>query len=434
MLGVLLVALAVPAFPAGAISPGTGPFQRTWQRTDSPVASSAVVRTWMWGPSGFSANMWEPYAETPGQLRLVQYYDKSRMEITNPNGDQNSIWYVTNGLLVTELITGRMQLGDSEFDETRQPARVNVAGDPDDPNGPTYRTFGGKLNEPPLNDGATITQRIARDGTVSNDGSLSQYGVTAAQRLTVPGIDHQIASPFWAFMNATGTVWENGQLVTAPLFENPYYATGYPLTEAYWATVQVGGQPRDVLMQCFERRCLTYTPQNPVEWQVEMGNVGQHYYRWRYNASIPTEPPPIASTEYLKIGPAPLAAWPYEDAGEESFVRIENQSPHTMTITFEGEQNRTMSIGPCVGCIVYPPGTELQQCADDLPGNDILLRPGNYRVTIDYPGQDVISGQGHWTLVPEAGYASCFYVVEQPASSPAPDGDGQVQSQSAPLN
>ena len=63
----------------------------------------------------------------------------------------------------------------------------------------------------------------------------------AAYRLTVPGIDHQVAAPFWAFMNSTGLVWENGQYVTAQLFLNPYYATGYPITEAYWASVKVGG-------------------------------------------------------------------------------------------------------------------------------------------------------------------------------------------------
>jgi hypothetical protein len=48
--------------------------------------------------------------------------------------------------------------------------------------------------------------------------------------------------------------------------------------------VKVGGQPRDVLVQCFERRCLTYTPDNDPTWQVEAGNVGQHYYIWRYGA------------------------------------------------------------------------------------------------------------------------------------------------------
>ena len=37
-----------------------------------------------------------------------------------------------------------------------------------------------------------------------------------------------------------------------------------------------------MLIQCFERRCLTYTPGNPDGWQVEAGNVGQHYFHWRY--------------------------------------------------------------------------------------------------------------------------------------------------------
>jgi hypothetical protein len=83
-------------------------------------------------------------------------------------------------------------------------------------------------------------------------------------------------------MNSTATVFEDDAFVTDRLFLNEFYATGYPVTEAYWASVEVGGTPTDVLIQCFERRCLTYTPDNPAGWQVEAGNVGQHYYRWRY--------------------------------------------------------------------------------------------------------------------------------------------------------
>ena len=65
--------------------------------------------------------------------------------------------------------------------------------------------------------------------------------MTAAHRVTVPGIDHQIASPFWEFMHSSGVVWEDGGTSYRPLFVNPFYATGLPLTEAYWATVQVAG-------------------------------------------------------------------------------------------------------------------------------------------------------------------------------------------------
>src|SRR5205085_2221786 len=35
-------------------------------------------------------------------------------------------------------------------------------------------------------------------------------------------------------------------------------------------------------VQLFERRVLTYNPANPPATQVEMGNVGRHYYNWRY--------------------------------------------------------------------------------------------------------------------------------------------------------
>src|SRR5690606_4359159 len=30
-----------------------------------------------------------------------------------------------------------------------------------------------------------------------------------------------------------------------------------------------------------------YTPSNDPAWQVEAGNVGQHYYRWRYESPQP---------------------------------------------------------------------------------------------------------------------------------------------------
>jgi hypothetical protein len=51
--------------------------------------------------------------------------------------------------------------------------------------------------------------------------------------------------------------------------------------------VQVGGSERDVLIQVFQRRVLTYSPDNPEGWQVEMGNVGRHYYFWRYGEHLP---------------------------------------------------------------------------------------------------------------------------------------------------
>jgi len=169
---------------------------------------------------------------------------------------------------------------------------INVAGDTDDPTGPTYWTFANVLNVAPLADGAPITQRITRIGLLPDDPGLAAHNVTAAHRVQVEGIDHQIASPFWEFMNVSALVYQDAAFRNAPLFENSYYATGFPITEAYWANIKLKGVYTNVLIQCFERRCLTYTPDNPAGWQVEASNIGQHYYAWRYADSQPVVAPP----------------------------------------------------------------------------------------------------------------------------------------------
>jgi len=255
-------------------------FRRVWERTDLPVLNGVVSRSWMWSDGkAFTAGLQESYVEAPGGLRLVQYYDKSRMEITDPDADQNSVWYVTNGLLVVELVTGRMQVGHNSF-EDRQPADVNAAGDFDDPDGPMYSSFTALLDAPALPLGAVITQTLNRAGQVGDDPSL------AGQNVTVGYIDevtnHSIAAPFWEFMNSSGPVWENGAYVTAPLFLDPFFPGGRPICEPYWALVRVAGTQQLVLIQCFERRVLTYTPGNDPAWRVEAGNVGRHYHAWRY--------------------------------------------------------------------------------------------------------------------------------------------------------
>jgi hypothetical protein len=266
------------------------PLQLTWMRVDQPVASGHVSRTWLWGPQTSAVETTEDYAEAPGNARQVVYYDKARMEVTDPQEDPNSIWHVTNGLLVMELMTGQLQTGDAQF-EARQPADINAAGDSGAGNGPSYATLGQLRAAPAAANGAVLEQRLDASGAITDDPAMADYDARAAQRVTVAGIDHQVASPFWDFMNAHDIVYVDGAYVEDGLFANPFYATGYPVTEAYWTSVQVGGVPHNVLLQCFERRCLTYTPGNAPGWQVEAGNVGLHYYEWRYG-----EPRPAPST------------------------------------------------------------------------------------------------------------------------------------------
>ena len=310
----VIAALALLAVAARsttrAEAPGNADFQRAWERTDQPVAAGRVSRTWMWGPQANGAVVTERYASSPGGTRAVQYFDKSRMEITHPGGAAavDPVWYVTNGLLVTEMVSGQTQIGDNEF-VPGQPAAVNVAGDGDDPNGPTYATIAGLTGAAPLADGAPVVQRLTRTGQLAADPALISAGVTAAYYAQIPGIEHQIASPFWAFMNANGTVYQDDTYSDAPLFENPFYATGYPITEAYWATVKVGGADTLVLLQCFQRRCLTYTPSNATAWQVEAGNVGVHYHAWRYSSAAGDgSPTPTATATATATATTPTSS------------------------------------------------------------------------------------------------------------------------------
>jgi hypothetical protein len=255
-------------------------FQRVWERTDLPVLNGIVSRSWLWSDGKpFTSGINEEYEEGPNGQRLVQYYDKARMEITDPSADPNSIWYVTNGLLVVELISGRMQVGHNVFVE-RQPAAVNAAGDDNDADGPTYETFAGVLDEPPLSLGSIVSRRINRAGEVTVDPDLEDQAVTIGHIDDVT--NHSIATPFWDFMNSSGPVYQDGGYIDDLLFEDAYFGTGRPICEPFWALVRVGGVQQLVLIQCFERRVLTYTPGNDPNWRVEAGNVGRHYHAWRY--------------------------------------------------------------------------------------------------------------------------------------------------------
>ncbi|HYI14403.1 MAG TPA: lamin tail domain-containing protein [Thermomicrobiales bacterium] len=320
--------------PVAAAPVATNYFFGTWAWTDKPVADAVVNRTWMWGPEAYSDAFMEPYTDSPGDLRLVQYYDKSRMEITHP-GDEAGIWYITNGLLVTELVSGQLQLGDNEFVDL-EPANVNVVGDVDQDSPITYALLESLLDAAPaaVGDPASSRASVTNDGTLTTfiDNQTGSRGVTAAH--FVQDTNHTIASPFWDFMNASGVTYGysilfgQGDFTEGKLFDNSYYATGFPITEAYWTYAKVDGNVRDVLFQCFQRRCLTYTPSNDPGWQVEAGNVGQHYYRWRYGEATP----PTFATPNVEI----TELWPGETFGKpgpvEEYITLRNNEPESVEL------------------------------------------------------------------------------------------------------
>jgi hypothetical protein len=291
----LLLTLAFSAAPAAAAEPSFADpaFQQVWQRYDKPVDDGVANRSWTWGPNTYF-NGTEPYAQSPGGQRLVQYFDKNRMEINNPQGDRDDLFFVSNGLLARELISGRIALGDAQDQaEQREPALEAVAGDPAIVNAvaPTYaslREVASLANDNPAPNkiGQAVTATITKAGEVDSDADLGRYEVTYVQY--DQNLKHNIPNVFWDFLNRQGPVWTGSAYQTQAIYQPWVYVTGLPLMESYWTRAMVQGVEQDVLVQCYERRCLTYTPSNDAPWRVEMGNVGQHYYRWRYGLSQPS--------------------------------------------------------------------------------------------------------------------------------------------------
>jgi polysaccharide biosynthesis protein PslG len=276
-LALALLLVATPALAAQTI--GNDAFQRVWQRQDLPVAQQVSGRSWSWGPAPISNLMRESLVEAPEGLRAVQYFDKSRMEINDPTADPNATWYVTNGLLPIEMMTGRLQVGFDQF-EARPQARQSVVGDPGQ--FPTYADLLPFYQSPgavnPSDLGKPATGMINPDGSISG---FNGYATDPATTLVRGENNHGVAKAFQDFMSQSGLVYENGRFVRSQVYD-PLFVFGLPVTGAYWVNVNVGGVERPVLFQVFERRVLTYNPANEPAFRVEMGNVGQHYYQWRY--------------------------------------------------------------------------------------------------------------------------------------------------------
>ena len=208
--------------------------------------------------------------------------NRGRMDIDGPLTDPTTPPAVGGGLLVVELVTGRVQVGDrvsiaaplAEIAVTDAPA---LGGDM-----PTYAvlsrvgSFAGHRRAPDRT-GQPVVERLQADGAIRQLAAPPEVRRIATYE---PTIGHNLPDVFWEFLNATGPIYDHGQLVTGPLM-NWLALLGYPLTEPYWVQVREQGQDRAVLIQAFQRRVLTYTPGNPPGLQIELSNTGRAYLQWR---------------------------------------------------------------------------------------------------------------------------------------------------------
>jgi hypothetical protein len=272
-------------------------FQDVWNRTDAVVASGRSTTSWLWGPQPLTTDLRERYDDSPGSMRLVQYFDKARMEINDPNADPNDLWYVTNGLLPVELITGMQQIAGNTF-EPRQPAQIPAVGDPDN-TFPTYADLATVFTREGAGDklGNPVTGFFNPGGTISG---YDVYRNDPATHIAVVEQGHGIPTAFLQYMNM-----QSDELGRRFVF-------GHPVSGAYWVQAKVNNSQQLVLFQVFERRILTYTPNNPEAFRVESGNVGRHYLQWRYPVPalqvFPAEGPAGTTFTVRVYGPPLLPA------------------------------------------------------------------------------------------------------------------------------
>ncbi len=287
----VVFALTFAAPTTAATAYASPKFDAQWQQGEALLPN-------FWGPLANARDgQLEPYAEgtagpicPPGQAcptvlmqgkRLVQYFDKARMEQTTPGGS------VSNGLLTVELLSGKLQTGDTTF-EQHPPAAVPVAGDPDN----TFPTYADLQSV-----AAKVAQSNAPVALLKPGAPPAQYAAGATDPLAAvndyDGVTgHRVPKAFADFRAKAGVP-----------------AVGLAVTEPFWAEVRVAGTARTLMAQGFERRVLTYTPTNPDPFKVEFGNIGQQYYTWRY-LTTPTSGPTPTPAPTPTGPPAPLPPAP----------------------------------------------------------------------------------------------------------------------------
>jgi uncharacterized membrane protein len=295
-IGVAAAIVVQSTFAAQTI--GNNAFERVWERQDKAVAEQLSGRSWTWGPAPISGVLRETFQEGAEGKRTVQYFDKSRMEVNDPTADPANQWYVTNGLLPVEMMTGRQQNGFNSF-QIKGPAKISVVGDPG--NFPTY---------------ADLQPATGFYNTNRSVTSFNEFNDDPNTVLVDGGNGHGVAQAFMDFMNEQGLVYEGGRYVQSGVYD-PLFVFGKPVTGAFWVKAKVDGEEVPVLFQVFERRVLTYNPVNEEAFRVEMGNVGQHYFQWRYGTSAtptttgtsePTSAPTSAPTTEPTATTAPYPA------------------------------------------------------------------------------------------------------------------------------
>jgi hypothetical protein len=137
------------------------------------------------------------------------------MEINNVNGDRNSPWFVTNGLLVSEMVTGHVQTGDTTI-ESRTPNEEVLAGDPRVVNqdAPVMPPWPWCCLPEADETGQAVRTQLLRNGTfqdITPPASVSYAQYVPVNTLNIPTF-------FALFLNQKSLVYSAGRYSNCQLF------------------------------------------------------------------------------------------------------------------------------------------------------------------------------------------------------------------------
>lgn len=257
---IVVAAMAVTLFASVSVGAAQNfadaRFASVWNEGESTLPN-------FWGPVRLASDgLYEPYN---GGKRLVQYFDKGRMEISNGSA---GLPYVSFGLLASQMVTGDVQVGDDAFTHY-PPSLVRIAGD-ENGLGPSYRTIYENRAQLLAPRGSKPRQELGLLFDKQNHLNVSQNPANTGGPIANGAYDsitqHNILTAFAEYRLRAGVE-----------------TIGLAISEPFAAYFTVGGVDRAIAVQVFERRVLTYTEDNPPAFRVEMGNIGRHYYNYIYN-------------------------------------------------------------------------------------------------------------------------------------------------------
>jgi len=113
------------------------------------------------------------------------------------------------------------------------------------------------------------------------------------------------------------------------------------------------------------------------------------------------------------------------NAGGNAVVKVINDCPYVLRLTFTGPEPEVMELPKCDVCHVYSFIGPFFCPTSGRPVSETQLAPGTYRVFVTVSDPSVRPYVGNWELLGDRRYTVCFYILQTWGS--APQGGQEIQ-------